>query len=402
MPFYTYQVLDGSGQLHSGKIEADGESAAVGRLRRLGYTALEVREIKESPLKGLFKIKKSVGLGDLSLFSRQLAAMLNAGIPLIRTLHALADQAPNPTLRAALAEIASSVESGVSFSESLRAYPDIFTSMYVDMVRAGEVGGNLVDVLGRLSDQMDKDKSLRDNIKSATFYPLVVIAFAVVIMVAMLLFIVPVFTGMFPADAQLPLPTRIIVGLSESFQSYWYIYLLTVVGIVLAVRLYLASESGARAWDNLKFKLPVFGPIFHKTTLARLSRTLSTLLSGGIPMLQALETSGPTSGSIRMTEVMQDAAARIQEGQSLSEPLRKSDLFPPMVTIMVSVGEETGELSSLLNRVAEFYEDEVATITKGLTSLIEPILLIFVGGMVGAMVIALYLPMFTVITQIGG
>ncbi len=402
MPFYTYQVVDSAGQVHSGKLEAEGEAAAVGRLRRLGYTALEVREVRESPFKNLFKVRKSVGIGDLSLFSRQLAAMLNAGIPLIRTLYALSEQAPNPTLRSALGEIAASVESGVSFSESLRGYPDIFSRMYVDMVKAGEVGGNLVDVLGRLSDQMDKDKSLRDNIKSATFYPLVVIAFAFVILTAMLLFIVPVFTGMFPPDVALPLPTRIIVGLSESVQRFWYIYLLSIVGIVLGVRLYLSSESGQRAWDRAKFRLPVFGSIFHKTTLARLSRTLSTLLSGGIPMLQALETSGPTSGSIQMKEVMDEAAARIQEGQSLSEPLRKSDLFPPMVTIMVSVGEETGELSGLLNRIAEFYEDEVAAITKGLTSLIEPILLIFVGGLVGAMVIALYLPMFTVITQVGG
>ncbi len=172
--------------------------------------------------------------------------------------------------------------------------------------------------------------------------------------------------------------------------------------MVLGLRTYLASESGQRYWDRLKFRLPVFGDIFHKTTLARLSRTLSTLLAGGIPMLQALNTAGPTSGSLQMAEIMDEAAARIQEGQSLSEPLRKSDLFPPMVTIMVSVGEETGELSNLLNRVAGFYEDEVETTTKGLTSLIEPILLIFVGGMVGAMVIALYLPMFTVITQIGG
>ncbi len=402
MPYYSYQVLDSAGQVHSGKIDGDGESAAVGRLRRLGYTVLEVREVRESPLKGLFQFRKSVGIGDLSLFSRQLAAMLNAGIPLIRTLHALAQQAPNANLRAALAEIASGVESGVSFSESLRAHPDIFSPMYVDMVKAGEVGGNLVEVLGRLSDQMDKDKSLRDNIKSATFYPLVVIAFAFVILIAMLLFIVPVFTGMFPPGVPLPLPTRIIVGLSESVRNFWYVYLIAAVGIVLGLRIYLASETGQAAWDRLKFRLPVFGSIFHKTTLARLSRTLSTLLSGGIPMLQALETSGPTSGSVQMAEVMRDAAARIQEGQSLSEPLRKSDLFPPMVTIMVSVGEETGELAELLNRVAGFYEDEVAAITKGLTSLIEPILLIFVGGMVGVMVIALYLPMFTVITQIGG
>ncbi|MFO7942486.1 MAG: type II secretion system F family protein, partial [Bacillota bacterium] len=210
MPFYSYQVVDSTGQVHTGKLEADGETAAVDRLRKLGYTALEVKEVRESPLKNVFKIRKSVGIGDLSLFSRQLASMLNAGIPLIRTLHALADQAPNPTLRSALSEIATSVEGGVSFSESLRVYPDIFSAMYVDMVRAGEIGGNLVDVLGRLSDQLDKDKRLRDNIKSATFYPLVVIAFAIIILIAMLLFIVPVFTAMFPSEAALPLPTRII------------------------------------------------------------------------------------------------------------------------------------------------------------------------------------------------
>ena len=401
MSFYKYEALDETGRIIKGKLEGDHEMAVINRLKRMGYTPLEVNEVRKSPLQNLFQIRPKVKPGDLILFTRQLAAMLNAGIPLIRTLYALQEQTDHSVLKATIEEIARNVESGASFSESLKNYPEIFPDIYVDMVRSGEVGGNLVQVLERLSDQMDRDKALRDNIRTATFYPIVVLVFATLVLLGMMFFIVPVFVNMFPADVTLPLPTQVIILISNSLRGFWYFYLVAFIFLVFAMRTFFASRSGQIFWDRLKFRLPVFGSLFQKTTLARFARTFATLIGGGIPVLQALETAGPTSGSFQVEEVVRNAGERIQEGQSIAAPLRESKLFPPMVTIMIAVGEETGELSALLNRIAAFYEEEVATMAKGLTSLIEPILIIVVGGMVGLMVIALYLPMFTVITQIG-
>jgi type IV pilus assembly protein PilC len=400
MPLYAYQVVDRKGLLTNGKLDAENEYMAAARLKRMGYTPLEVKEAKESALKQAFTLKRKVGLGELGLFSRQLSAMLNAGIPLTRCLFALGEQAVNPTLRSVLAEVAANVEGGMNFSESLRAHTDIFNEMYCDLVKAGEVGGTLELVLLRLSNQLESEKGLKDSIRAAMFYPTVVLAFAVIVMIGMLVFIVPVFLGFYPPGAELPLLTNVIVKISTSVRTYWYIYLLGVMALVFLVRLYVASDAGKRAWEQAKFKVPIFGSLVQKTVVARFSRTFATLLSGGIPVLQALETAGPASGSSLVADAVRVTGLRIQEGQGIAEPLKKSKLFPPMVTLMISVGEETGDLPTLLNRIAEFYEQEVATMAKGLTSLIEPLMIIFVGGIVAVMVISLYLPMFSVITQI--
>ncbi len=401
MPTYSYQAVDAGGNVTNGKIEARDEAAIVNRLKQMKLTVLDISEAKTSAVKTAFQAKATVSMGELGLFTRQLGAMLNAGVPLIRTLHALSEQSSNATLASVIGDIAKSVEGGTSFSEAMNSYPEVFHSMYRDMVKAGELGGNLVEVLGRLSEQIERDKELRDNIKTATFYPLTVMTFAAVVLVAMLFFVVPVFSGMFPDGVVLPLPTRVIVGLSDAMRAWWYLFAAAIVTFALAIKFYISTESGQLMWDRVKFKLPVFGALFLKTTIARFARTLGTLLDGGIPVVQALETAGPTSGSVQVAGVVKEAGRRVQDGESLVEPLRESSLFPPVVTIMMAVGVETGELPALLNRIAEFYESEVASMTKGLASLIEPILIIFVGGSVGMMVVALYLPMFTVITQIG-
>ena len=401
MPTYSYQAVDAGGNVTNGKIEARDEAAIVNRLKQMKLTVLDISEAKTSAVKTAFQAKATVSMGELGLFTRQLGAMLNAGVPLIRTLHALSEQSSNATLASVIGDIAKSVEGGTSFSEAMNSYPEVFHSMYRDMVKAGELGGNLVEVLGRLSEQIERDKELRDNIKTATFYPLTVMTFAAVVLVAMLFFVVPVFSGMFPDGVVLPLPTRVIVGLSDAMRAWWYLFAAAIVTFALAIKFYISTESGQLMWDRVKFKLPVFGALFLKTTIARFARTLGTLLDGGIPVVQALETAGPTSGSVQVAGVVKEAGRRVQDGESLVEPLRESSLFPPVVTIMMAVGVETGELPAFLNRIAEFYESEVASMTKGLASLIEPILIIFVGGSVGMMVVALYLPMFTVITQIG-
>lgn len=400
MPLYAYQVLDRRGNMTAGKVEAEDEVSAAVRLKKLGYMPVEVKEVRASAFSASLQFKKKVGTGELGLFSRQLAAMLNAGIPLTRCLFALGQQSANPTLGKVLEEIGRNVESGISFSESLRAYPEVFPDMYVELVKSGEVGGTLETVLLRLSVQLESEKMLKDSIRTAMFYPSVVLVFAVLVLTGMLVFIVPVFMGFYPPDAQVPLLTRMIIGVSNSIRGYWYLYLAGAVLTVVGLKYYVASDGGKRLWDKVKFRMPVFGGLVQKTVIARFSRTLATLLSGGIPVLQAMETAGPAAGSSLVAAAVATAGERILEGQSIAEPLKESGLFPPMVTLMISVGEETGDLPSLLNRVSEFYEAEVATMAKGLTSLIEPLMIIFVGGIVGVMVISLYLPIFSVITQI--
>lgn len=400
MPMYAYQVLDQRGGLSSGKLEAENEFLAAARLKRLGFTPLELREAKVSGLQQALTLQKKVGLGELALFSRQIASMLNAGIPLTRCLTALGEQSANITLRKTLLAVSANVEGGGSFSESLRGHPEVFNEMYCDLIKAGEVGGTLENVLLRLSQQLESEKTLMDNIKAAMFYPAVVLIFAVLVLTVMLIFIVPVFLGFYPEGVQLPFLTSLIVLFSDSLRNFWYLYLLLMMAVVFAAKYYLATESGKRAWDKTKFRVPIFGSLVQKTIVARFSRTLATLLSGGIPVLQALETAGPATGSILVAEAVKRAGEKIQEGQSIAEPLKESKLFPPTVILMIAVGEETGDLPSLLTGIAEFYEQEVATMSKGLTGLIEPLMIIFVGGIVGVMVLALYLPIFSVITQL--
>ncbi|MBS4007798.1 MAG: type II secretion system F family protein [Clostridium sp.] len=400
MPLYAYQVLNQRGVLTSGKLEAENEFLAAARLKRQGFTPLELKEAKVSGLQQALALKKKVGSGELALFSRQMASMLSAGIPLTRCLTALGEQTANLTLRKALLEISANVEGGGSFSESLRSHPEVFSEMYCDLIKSGEVGGTLENVLLRLSQQLESEKILRDNIRTAMFYPAVVLIFAVLVLTVMLIFIVPVFLGFYPEGVQLPFLTRLIVLLSDSLRTFWYLYIMSGFVAFLAVKYYLASESGKKVWDIAKFKVPIFGVLVQKTIVARFSRTLATLLSGGIPVLQALETAGPATGSTLVAEAVKRAGEKIQEGQSIAEPLKESKIFPPTVTLMIAVGEETGDLPSLLTGIAEFYEQEVATMSKGLTSLIEPLMIIFVGGIVGVMVLALYLPIFTVITQL--
>ncbi|MTV49389.1 type II secretion system F family protein [Heliobacillus mobilis] len=399
MPLFQYEVLDKSGTLLSGKMEAEDELAALARLRKMGHSVLEIEEIQKSLWEGIFQSGKKIKIGDLLLFNRQLGAMLDAGIPLTRSLYTLSAQAENPLLSQVLNEVARNVEGGMSFSESLRAYPETFSSMYVDMVRAGEMGGVIEEMLNRLAIQLEKDKSLRDSLKSAMLYPSVILVFSFIIVLALLLFVVPIFQGFLPKNTDFPLPTQIVFSASHSLRSFWYVYIVVLILIPFAFRSFASSESGKKVWERLKFRLPVFGGLLLKATIARFARTLSTLLAGGIPVLQALDAAGPATGSMQVAAAVKEASGSIQEGKSIARPLRESGFFPPMVIDMIAVGEETGQLSSLLNRVAEFYEDEVAILSKGLTAMLEPILVISIGLIVGAIILAVYLPIFTSITQ---
>jgi type IV pilus assembly protein PilC len=398
MGSFQYEAIKSSGETVTGKLDADNETNVVERLRSMGLMVMEIKEVKESSFSG-FKLGGKVKLGDLSLFSRQLAAMLNSGIPLTRALFTLSSQVINRSMASALGEIARNVESGISFSEALKAHPAIFSELYVNMVSAGEAGGTLEATLTRLSHQLQKDKELRDSIKSASFYPLAVFAFAIIILFGMLFFLVPIFVGFFPEDTVLPLPTRMIVGASDALKAYWFIILPFFIVLGLLFRSYAKSSGGKRKLDRIKYRLPIFGTLIQKTVIASFARTFSTMMATGIPVVQALNASGMATGNSLVMDATHLAGEKIQEGSSVHQPLEESGVFPPMVTHMISVGEETGNIPDMMDKVAEFFEEEVATMTKGLTALIEPLMLIVIGIMVGGMLIALYLPIFTVITQ---
>ncbi|HHW06218.1 MAG TPA: type II secretion system F family protein [Clostridia bacterium] len=402
MPVFSYEVVDAQGRSTTGKLEGETEAAVVARLRGMGYMVTRVQQVRGPVVSlGAWRAERKVSLGDLSLFSRQLASMLNAGIPLTRCLFALSEQSSVPALKRALSEIAANVEAGMSFTEALEGYPKIFSKLFVGMVRAGEVGGTLEESLSHLSEQLQKDKILRDSIRSATFYPAMVGIFSVLVMLVMMIFIVPIFVKMFPEGVALPAPTLVVLAVSDSLRNKWYLWIIMAALSVLLFRLAVTHPRGELFWAKLRFRIPVFGPLIHKATIARFARTLSTLLNGGIPVLQALDAAGEATGNILITNAVSDAKEKIEEGRSLAQPLEESGLFPPMVIQMVAVGEESGSLVMLLRRIADFFEEEVSIMTKGLTAMIEPLLLVFVGLTVGGMVIALYLPIFTAVTQTG-
>ncbi len=398
MALFNYECLNSQGDIVKGQMDAESAQAAALRLKSMDLMVTSINQARITAKSTFLSSGKKVTTGDLSVFSRQLAAMISAGIPITTALHTMSRQTGNPTFRDILENIAHNVEAGMNLTDAFGAYPKIFSELFISMIHSGEIGGTLDTSLIRLSEQLQKDKALADSIKSATFYPRMVLAFALIMMLAMLVFLVPLFQGFIPAGSEIPGVTKAIFNLSASIRNHWYIWLLAVIAIFIGFYAFTGSKSSKLVWEKIKFKLPAFGPLLHKAVIARFCRTFSTLIEGGIPVVQALESSGPTSGSLMVAQAANEASNRITEGKSISEPLDESGLFPPMVIQMISIGEESGSLSSLLDKVAEFYEEEVATASKGLTALIEPIMLIFVGILVGGMLVSLYLPIFTVIS----
>ncbi|MGI6124456.1 MAG: type II secretion system F family protein [Acetivibrionales bacterium] len=399
---YNYECLNKQGQTISGQLTADNVPQAVEKLREMGLSVIDLKEAKAKSTSSFFTTEKKVTISDLTLFSRQLAAMIGAGIPVTRAINTLSKQSENPTLRSALGNIARNVESGMNLTDAFSAYPKIFSKLYISMIQSGEIGGMLEKSLLRLSEQLQKEKVINDEIKSATSYPKVIGIFAFVIYIVMLVALVPIFQKAIPADLEVNALTQMIFNMSESIRSKPLIWIGVIILIIAAFVGFFKSKTGRTLWENNKLKMPIFGPVILKSVIARFTRTLSTLLDGGIPVVQALESAGPTSGSDVLNETVQLATKRIEEGKSIASTLEESDVFPPMVTHMIAVGEESGTLPALLDKVAEFYEQEVETTTRGLNSLIQPIALVVIGLLIGGMLIALYTPIFTAVTATGG
>jgi type IV pilus assembly protein PilC len=399
---FEYSVRDKRGKLVSGKLVAPNETAVVQRLRGMGYAPVSLREANTGMNKELtLPWGNGVKLKDLAVMSRQFATMINSGLSLLRALAILSDQTENKTLASTLGEVRTSVETGLSLSAALAKHPRVFPPLVINMVRAGEVGGFLDRVMLQIAANYEAEVKLRSKIKSAMTYPVVVFVIAVLAVIGMLLFIVPIFAKMFKdLGGTLPLPTQILVTLSNALRFTAPALLVLVIVGAIVWRRVRHAEQIRNVVDPLKLKVPVFGPLFQKVAISRFTRNFGTMLSSGVPILQSLEIVGETAGNV----VLRRAAASVQEsvrrGESLAIPLAEHSVFPPMVVQMLAVGEDTGSIDTMLHKVSDFYDAEVEATTEALTSLIEPIMIAVLGAIVGGMIIALYMPIFNVFSLI--
>lgn len=388
---FIYEALNKQGQPVTGKVTAENMAEANEKLRGAGVIATKVEPVKEGVKK---KKGKKVPLADMSMFSRQFAAMLDAGIPVTQALSTLASQTNHQTLASSVRTIAEDVEGGAALSDAFRSQRPVFTDLYCSMVAAGEIGGMLDKTLLAMSNQLHKDKQLKDSIKSATSYPKMVGGMAVVICLAMIIFMVPMFKEMAATVEDINPITQLIYNLSDSIRAYWYYYIVGVVVAIIAIRFLIKSPPVQNLWENNKMKLPLIGELLTKTVLARFCRIFATLLSGGVTAVKALETAGPTSGSRLVSEAVTNAIEQIENGRTIHEALDETKMFPPMLISMIAIGEEAGTLPTMLDKVAEFYEEDVTAISKNLGTTLEPLMMALLGVVVGFLLVALYLPIF--------
>jgi type IV pilus assembly protein PilC len=403
MATFAFKAIDLQGVAQRGELEAEDKQSVTAQLRSKGLIVLDVEERKPTDVGDILGRFRRVKPQELTIMTRQLSTMISAGMSLLRAFYVLEDQAENEKLREALIQIRKDVEAGISLSDALARHDSIFSELYVSMVRAGETGGILEETLKRVADQLEKEDSLRRQVKSAMTYPLLIGTFALGVLIALVAFLVPVFEQVFKDfGGDLPTITKATVAASHFITGQWYVVIAASVALVYAFRKWKASERGREQWDRFKLKLPwKLGDIIQKVCLARFSRTYSALIAAGVPMLEAIEITGKTSGNRVIEKSMQAVRESVKSGGSIAAPMRaEPQAFPLMVTQMIGVGEETGALDAMLTKIAEFYEDEVAAALKVLTSILEPLMIVIVGAMVGFIVISMYLPMFQVYDQI--
>jgi type IV pilus assembly protein PilC len=398
---YNYEVRDQSGKTISGSIVADSQALVLERLKEQGMVPVKVALQKKVNLKMEFNVRTKVKLKDLAIFSRQFSTMVSSGLPMLRALATLENQTSSKALSVAVSEVRQDVERGSSLSASMAKHPKVFNNLYVAMVKSGETGGVLDAVLDRLAGNLEREVSLRGRIKSAMTYPIVVLGFVTLIMMAMLLFIVPQFKSIYAElHGTLPLPTRILLAVSDAVRTKLPFVLVAIAVIVFLFKRWKKTDKGRHAVDKFKLKAPIFGPLFQKTALSRFSRTLSVMSKSGVPIIQALDVVAETVNNAVMSEAVRDVQESVKQGESLAKPLSRHEVFPGMVVQMLTVGEETGALDTMLEKIAQFYDDEVTAAVDSLTSILEPVMIAVVGGAVGLAVIALYMPMFNIINLI--
>ena len=409
MPEYTYEALDKGGKQVRGVIDASSEEVIVEKLRNMGYYPLNVvinkskaGQVDILALPGLRVIFHRVKLKHVMTFTRQLATLIDAGLPILRSLHILQEQVESAIFKEKIRQISKDIESGGTLSEALAKHPKVFDGLYVNMVRAGEMGGVLEAVLNKIAEFLEKRQAIIGKVRSAMMYPLVVMTLAIAIVSFILLVIIPKFKDIFDQlGADLPFLTQVLIDLSYllAHQTIWVILALVVVWQIF--KKINSTKEGKYFFDRIKLKLPVFGDLFRKTAIVRFASTLSTLITSGVPILQALDIVRETSGNEVVTRAMDTVYASVKDGETIHEPLSKCKVFPPLVVHMVAVGEETGAIDQMLTKVAEAYEREVDDTVNALTSILEPVLIVFLGAIVGVIVVALYLPLFSLPNIIG-
>jgi len=413
MPLFAYTAVDAQGKTHQGTVEANNAADAAAAIKKKGQFPTQIAETTAAAAKPKgkgfsFSFSKGGGSGKvpgkvLTVFTRQLSTLISAGLPLLRSLRTLSKQEKNANLRNIMASLAESVEGGTTFSEALSQHPKAFNKLYVNMVKAGELGGVLEVVLTRLAEFAEKSQRIRGKVTSAMVYPLVVLTIAVGIVSFLMLFIVPKFEAIFKdmlGGRPLPAITQIIMDLSRFVQGNFILIAVVLVLGVVGLRFALRLPGVAAAVDNYKLRLPLFGDMLTKTSVARFSRTLGTLVSSGVPILQALQITRDTAGNERVSAAIETIHDNVKEGESMVAPMEASQIFPPMVVSMVQVGEETGQLPDMLTKVADVFEEEVDTAVAGLTSLLEPVMIVLLALIVGTIVVALFLPLITIIQDL--
>ncbi len=401
---FEYKVRDRTGTVQNGQMEAASSAAVAKTLRDKGFVPLKIAEHRTGTMDRELRLpgmRKKVKPKEVAVFSRQLATMVNSGLTLVRALTVLQEQSQNPTFTQVIGDVRSRVEQGSSLSVSLANHPKIFGNLYVSMVQAGEVGGALDETLIRLADTLESGVRLRSKVKSAMAYPVMVFSLVILITVAMLMFIVPIFSRMY-ADlgGELPLPTQTLVNISGVLTKWWWLMGLVTVGTAVGLKRWIRTPDGRAKWDRFKLRVPLFGKLVQKVAISRFARTMSVLSRTGVPVLQALDIVAATAGNTMVADALREVQESVKRGESLAGPLARHKVFPPMVTHMMAVGEETGALDAMLGKVADFYDQEVDSSVSAITSLIEPILIVVMAVVVGGILISLYLPMFNIASLI--
>ncbi|HEX8122625.1 MAG TPA: type II secretion system F family protein [Solirubrobacteraceae bacterium] len=398
---YVFKAMDLAGRQAKGEVEAESKQHVSDQLKSRGLIVLDIadkRTSKEIKLPGADKVK----LPDIAVMTRQLATMVSSGMTILKALYVLEQQTESKPLAETLTKVRKDVEAGLPLSDALERHPKVFNGLFVAMTRAGETGGMLESALLRVADQIEAEDSLRRQVKSAMVYPAVIMSFAFIVLVALMVFLVPVFQKIFDDfGGELPIITQITVNISHFITHQWYLGIAGGIGLVVGFKKWKSSEGGKKQWDTLRLKFPFkIGTIVQKVALARWSRTLSALTTAGVPLLQALDITGKTAGNWVVEKAMGDVIENVKRGGTIAAPLKEAAIFPTMVTHMIGVGEETGALDTMLSKVADFYEDQVEAAVKSLTSILEPLMIVVVGAIVGFIIIAMYMPMFKVYDQI--
>lgn len=394
MPNFKYNARDQEGKSVVGTIEAANVSSVLSALRAKNLIIISVNEIKTKKAAG--RSGKKIKLDDLVIFARQLATMVSAGIPLVQGLDILKEQIENPDFKNVVKDVGAKIEAGDSLSEALGRHPKVFTSLFVNMIKAGESSGTLDEILERLASYLEKTAALIRKVKAALIYPIAVSCMAVAITLVLVLKVIPGFKGIFSSlGAKLPMPTQILITISDVCLEYFLVVGAVIIAVVLAFMAYIKTPGGALTFDKFKLNVKIFGPLFKKVAVSKFTRTLSTLVRSGVPILGALEIVSKTAGNKVIEKAVDEVRASVREGESISEPLSRHKVFPPMVVRMISVGEETGKLEDMLSKIADFYDEQVDAAVSGLTSLIEPLIIAFLGIVIGSIVIAMFLPILT-------